>query len=354
MDCAQTKPEHRKQERMSVMRRKRTGGKNSAYRREKAIMTASVVLVLAAMTVTGISVYRNHQKSQEEEQHIVDFSKLEKETQSPVSQAQNPSAQNVTGSDKDSGELDYDPYYAQKDKDLSAPAKTGGESNTEAAGEQETGSQPTEEPKDRNIGYAEYRNEAYNSDGSSSELASGDDQANAADADKKANGTTASQDAADNQDEALAASANIAVQESQLSFGESSKLAWPIAGNVLLNYSMDKTIYFPTLQQYKYNPSIVISAAEGTGVACAADGIVESVYEDAQTGQTVVMRLGGGYELTYGQLQEVTVEEGDYVETGAVIGHVAEPTKYYSVEGSNVYFKLTKDGEAVNPLDYLG
>ena len=122
------------------MRRKRTGGKNSAYRREKAIMTASVVLVLAAMTVTGISVYRNHQKSQEEEQHIVDFSKLEKETQSPVSQAQNPSAQNVTGSDKDSGELDYDPYYAQKDKDLSAPAKTGGESGAGAAREQETGS----------------------------------------------------------------------------------------------------------------------------------------------------------------------------------------------------------------------
>ena len=177
---------------------------------------------------------------------------------------------------------------------------------------------------------------------------------NGTDADGKENGITASQDAAGNQDEALAASANIAVQESQLSFGETSKLAWPIAGNVLLNYSMDKTIYFPTLQQYKYNPSIVISAAEGTGVACAADGIVESVYEDAQTGQTVVMRLGGGYELTYGQLQEVTVEEGDYVETGAVIGHVAEPTKYYSVEGSNVYFKLTKDGEAVNPLDYLG
>ena len=67
------------------MRRKRTGGKNSAYRREKAIMTASVVLVLAAMTVTGISVYRNHQKSQEEEQHIVDFSKLEEETQSLTS-----------------------------------------------------------------------------------------------------------------------------------------------------------------------------------------------------------------------------------------------------------------------------
>ena len=336
------------------MRRKRTGSKNSAYRREKAIMTASVVLVLAAMTVTGISVYRNHQKSQEEEQHIVDFSKLEEETQDPVAQAQNQSAQNVTGSDKDSGELDYDPYYAQKDKDLNASVKTGGESESGAVGGQETASAPTEGSQDRNVGYAEYKNGTISSTESMDELASGD-QANTTGADGNATGATAHQNTADDaQDEALAASANITVQESQLSFDESSKLAWPIAGNVLLNYSMDKTIYFPTLQQYKYNPSIVISAAEGTGVACAADGIVESVYDDAQTGQTVVMRLGGGYELTYGQLQEVTVEEGDYVENGAIIGHVAEPTKYYSVEGSNVYFKMTKDGEAVNPLDYLG
>ena len=66
------------------------------------------------------------------------------------------------------------------------------------------------------------------------------------------------------------------------------------------------------------------------------------------------MRLGDGYELTYGQLREVTVEEGDYVETGAYIGKVAAPTKYYTAEGTNVYFKMTKDGEPVNPMNYLG
>ena len=98
------------------MRRKRTGGKNSAYRREKAIMTASVVLVLAAMTVTGISVYRNHQKSQEEEQHIVDFSKLEEETQSPVAQAQNQSAQNVTGRIKTVGSWIMTPIMRRRIK----------------------------------------------------------------------------------------------------------------------------------------------------------------------------------------------------------------------------------------------
>ena len=67
-----------------------------------------------------------------------------------------------------------------------------------------------------------------------------------------------------------------------------------------------------------------------------------------------MVRVAPPLEEEEQQQEEVTVEEGDYVETGAVIGHVAEPTKYYSVEGSNVYFKLTKDGEAVNPLDYLG
>ena len=46
-------------------------------------------------------------------------------------------------------------------------------------------------------------------------------------------------------------------------------------------------------------------------------------------------------------------KEGDVLESGAVIGYVSEPTKYYSTEGSNVYFAMTKDGEPVDPVLYL-
>ena len=49
----------------------------------------------------------------------------------------------------------------------------------------------------------------------------------------------------------------------------------------------------------------------------------------------------------------VVVKEGDVLESGAVIGYVSEPTKYYSTEGSNVYFAMTKDGEPVDPVLYL-
>ncbi len=54
--------------------------------------------------------------------------------------------------------------------------------------------------------------------------------------------------------------------------------------------------------------------------------------------------MGNGYELTYGQLENITVSEGSFVHVGDGIGTVAAPTKYYSLEGTNVYFKLTKDG----------
>ena len=113
---------------------------------------------------------------------------------------------------------------------------------------------------------------------------------------------------------------------------------------------MDKTVYFPTLQQYRYNPAIIIQANEGDLITSASAGKVKSVFNDPKIGNAVVMELGGGYEATYGQLTNVLVSEGSYVAAGDIIAEVAAPTKYFSVEGTNVYFKLTKDGEPVNPM----
>ena len=59
------------------------------------------------------------------------------------------------------------------------------------------------------------------------------------------------------------------------------------------------------------------------------------------------------YEAVYGQLKELAVKEGDMVDAGALIGYVSEPTKYYTVEGSNLYFQLLKDGNPVDPMSYL-
>ena len=138
-----------------------------------------------------------------------------------------------------------------------------------------------------------------------------------------------------------------------VSFNEDSKLLWPVNGTILLNYSMDKTIYFSTLDQYKYNPAVIISGAEGDQVISATTGIVKSIDVTAETGTTVNIDIGNGYELFYGQLKEVPVKVGDYVEAKTVLGYVSQPTKYYSVEGCNVYFEMRKDGQPVNPIEYM-
>lgn len=60
-----------------------------------------------------------------------------------------------------------------------------------------------------------------------------------------------------------------------------------------------------------------------------------------------------GYAAVYGQLKDLSVSEGDTVATGEPIGLLNEPTKYYSVEGPNLYFKVMKDGEPVDPMKFM-
>lgn len=145
----------------------------------------------------------------------------------------------------------------------------------------------------------------------------------------------------------------ITPQKEVLHFPAEDGLRWPLEGNVLLNYSMDSTIYFPTLKQYQCNPAIVIEGAVNTKVYLAATGTITDISTNEVTGCTVTQDLGDGYSAVYGQLKEVAFEVGDTVKRGQVIGYVGEPTKYYSVEGSNLYFQILKDGVPVNPLDYL-
>ena len=142
-------------------------------------------------------------------------------------------------------------------------------------------------------------------------------------------------------------------EEPVMHFQASDTIAWPLEGNVILNFSMDHSVYFATLDQYKYNPAVIIAGHVNDKVTAAADGQVIGVDSSAEIGQTVTIGLGDGYQAIYGQLKELEVSAGDYVSQGDTIGYLAEPTKYYSVEGANLYFAMTKSGNPINPLDYI-
>lgn len=165
-------------------------------------------------------------------------------------------------------------------------------------------------------------------------------------------GTDSTANAVDS-DSSTIDSAETAGGGSEINFSEEDKLIWPVSGAVLMNYSMDKTVYFATLEEYKYNPALIIGGAVNDQVISAGKGIVKSIDKTPQEGTTVTVDMGNGYEAIYGQLQNVQVKTGDSVEAKTVLGYLAEPTRYYSVEGCNLYFEFRKDGQPVDPLQYL-
>ncbi|MDD3279836.1 MAG: M23 family metallopeptidase [Lachnospiraceae bacterium] len=138
-----------------------------------------------------------------------------------------------------------------------------------------------------------------------------------------------------------------------LDFNEGTTLVTPIVGQTLIPYSMDATVYFPTLDQYRYNPAVIITAETHAPVVAVANSQVVSITEEAVTGTTVTMDMGNGFQAVYGQLADLTVTPGQIVESGTVIGKVNDPTKYYTKEGANLYFSITKDGTPLDPALYL-
>lgn len=170
-------------------------------------------------------------------------------------------------------------------------------------------------------------------------------------ADDVAYGTTDGQESADSGSAGGAETSG--ADTSGVWFSEDSVLTWPASGAVIMGYSMDQTVFFQTLEQYKYNPAMIIGGEVGETITASAAGIVTNIEETAQTGTTVSLDMGNGYTAVYGQLTDVPLSTGDYVNAGEMIGTLNEPTKYYSVEGPNLYFEILKDGEPVDPMNFM-
>lgn len=141
--------------------------------------------------------------------------------------------------------------------------------------------------------------------------------------------------------------------QTHFAYDGKQRLPWPVMGNVILPYSMDTTVYYTTLDQYACNDGLLIGARKGEEVTAVADGRIVNVAQSDRYGTMVTLLIGDNYEVFYGQMGNVKHEIGDEVKEGDVLGLVAEPTRSFVLEGPHLYFKMTYQGEPVNPVDYL-
>ena len=340
-----------------IIEMKKRNGSRGGIGKEKAIMLAASVFVLSALTLTGVYVRGNSVKqnndgysidlSSLENNNIVNNEQAEADVEEPDASllVENPNAEYELDLEAvlEEGELDNAELAEvgkETDKKDENTAKTPQTNQTNQANPETTSSDGTQNTKNDNQGTNTAAETASPQGAQAADAAAQNEQA-----------------AAQNEEAAVSDAESASVSTTAtwraLEFKEESGLVWPTVGEILINYSMDQTIYFPTLALYKYNPAIIIQAAEGKTIVAAADAQVTDIYEDDEIGNAVKMDLGNGYELIYGQLADIQVSKGAYVSAGDVIGVVGAPTKYYSVEGSNLYLKLSKDGEPRNPLTLL-
>ncbi|KIR01942.1 hypothetical protein P261_00756 [Lachnospiraceae bacterium TWA4] len=115
------------------------------------------------------------------------------------------------------------------------------------------------------------------------------------------------------------------IETPKLKFTKSTKISWPVEGKLVMDYSMDTTIYHPTLNEYKCSKGIAIQSEEGTHVKCPTRGVVTKVGKDEEIGNYVVLNLGNNYRMKIGQLDKITVKKGDTVEENDPIGCTAKP-----------------------------
>lgn len=322
----------------------------ASMRKERIIMLASSVFVLTALTMTGF--YVKEKNDSEKDGYMVDMSALEKRTEDKTKELAETSAKEKEGSTKGkegsakekeaadefsaeiANDLDYDPYFQEA-------------SSSDVENLWDSIRKESQETDEITTDAAKESNAVANSEAAKADVTERTDGSAKTDVTASANVNSAINEMAKSES-VIKDTAKAAV------FQEKGKLDWPVAGNVLINYSMDKTVYFKTLEQYKFSPAIVISAAEGENITASADGKVKEVFENAEIGHAVTVDIGNGYEITYGQLRDINVLKGDLVSAGDILGKVSAPTKYYSKEGANLYFKLTKDGTPINPLSNLG
>lgn len=133
-----------------------------------------------------------------------------------------------------------------------------------------------------------------------------------------------------------------------------SVFTWPVKGEVLRPWAVETLSYDETMGDWRTHDGVDIAAAPGTQVMAPAGGTISDLYTDDLMGTMVVILHADGVMSTCSNLAAVpTVEIGDPVRTGDVIGSVGTTAIAESAEAAHLHLSMTKDGESVDPLTYL-
>jgi len=128
---------------------------------------------------------------------------------------------------------------------------------------------------------------------------------------------------------------------------EFDNLIMPLKGEIVSHCEWYKD---KMLDAWKYNPGLNIRGEIGVPIKAVKSGKIKRVIRDDYQGITVIIRHNELYNSLYSHLEETTLEVGRAVDKGQVIGRLGDSG---AGEDSNLHFEIIKEGQSVDPMDYL-
>lgn len=128
--------------------------------------------------------------------------------------------------------------------------------------------------------------------------------------------------------------------------GLKGRMGWPVAtGSIIRRFGENKNAKLKTVT-LNYGVDIAVRSAEP--VRAVAQGVVSAITWIPGYGTIIILNHKGEYRTVYGHLGQVSVTEGQVVNSADVVGHVAE-----SLDGYVLHFEIWQKRKNINPEIWL-
>ncbi len=106
----------------------------------------------------------------------------------------------------------------------------------------------------------------------------------------------------------------------------------------------------PITKKKEFHYGMDFAISEGVEVLSTADGVVVEAKFDSKKGNYVIIQHNEIFTTFYSHLKTISVQVGDQLEKGRIIGYSGN-TGFAT--GPHLHYEIFKNGENVNPKDYL-
>ena len=133
-----------------------------------------------------------------------------------------------------------------------------------------------------------------------------------------------------------------------------SAFVLPVPGEVFNRFSNGRLVKNDTLKVWRTHDGADFRAGRGEDVVAVQTGTVTAVRSDTLWGWVVEIDHGGGLtSVTCGLSEKVSVQQGERVSAGQVIGRVGRVPAELSLP-SHIHLEMYRSGAAVDPLKAMG